>query len=433
MSITNKNSKQLIDEALEKQYQQKTKEYETAKLKEQNKKIDKFRRLYLGPLYAECRSNPEGVRKDKLEEQYNKLIKEGCISNCSFNEFIKTCNLKTYYADCSKDTNCIKKFMDKTTEKGKIMYDVREHKKSSMIDLENNIEKLKYIIEEQNNVIRDLKNDLKNHTEESLKINKLNYDLWNKLVYSKDRIIYQSQYNTSEERAGQFTNIKKKLQDIIFKDDIKNIIDKAKNNRLNFNFFLKEKGLVGLYTGDSLDERGWNDLSGNQNHAENKGSYTIEVQAGINSIKVIKGSRNEGIIFPPSILPEEYTLITVARYTGFPQRIFDGLYKNWLSGFWGDGINFYHEGWVTPMNQNGKQGNDWTITIDTGDRVFVNGKKLSAVSNLTTNDQLTINKGKYISESSDFEVAIVAVFDRRIIDKEAIIFSDYLKELYTFL
>jgi hypothetical protein len=146
MSITNKSR----DDALKIKYEEKLKETKllmNAKEEEENKKIDKIRRLYLGPLYAECGNNPEGVRKDRLEEQYNKLKREGCISNCSFKEFIKTCELKTYYADCSNDIKCMERSWDKKTNKGNKSYNEYSSIYNPTSDLKDEVKYLRNIID----------------------------------------------------------------------------------------------------------------------------------------------------------------------------------------------------------------------------------------------------------------------------------------------
>jgi len=193
-----------------------------------------------------------------------------------------------------------------------------------------------------------------------------------------------------------------------------------------------ENGLIGLYTADSLTEKSWIDLSGHNNDAENIGSYKEYISFGNNrDNEVVKGNPGSKIIFPPSILPEIYTLVSVARYTDTQKgRIFDGMTKNWLSGFWGEGTNFYHEGWVSSMNGNGNPGNKWIINIDTGDSVWSNGKDITSNSNLTTSDRLTINAGFHQKESSSFEVAYVAVYDRRLTRSEIKEYTEWLSESF---
>jgi len=72
-----------------------------------NKKIDVLRRLFLGPLYSECKDNPIGVSRDQLQKRLDKLINDGCVLDCNVDEMVKTCNLKSHYPTCSNDRKCI--------------------------------------------------------------------------------------------------------------------------------------------------------------------------------------------------------------------------------------------------------------------------------------------------------------------------------------
>jgi len=72
-----------------------------------NKKTDTLRRLFLGPLYGECKDNPMGVSKQQLQERLNKLVSDGCVLDCSVDEMVKTCQLKSHYPLCAKDRECI--------------------------------------------------------------------------------------------------------------------------------------------------------------------------------------------------------------------------------------------------------------------------------------------------------------------------------------
>jgi hypothetical protein len=442
MSITNKSKEELIKEALENQYQLKAKEATIAKQKEkeQKEKIDKLRRVYLGHLYGECRSNPKGVRRDKLEEQYNKLKKEGCISNCSFNEFIKTCELSTYYPDCSNNINCMEKSWDKTTEKGKQLYNEYSSIYNPTSDLKDEVKYLRNIIEEQNKDIIGLKKKFDTHIKETSRINELNYELWDRLSYTdNNNIIFYGCEDPSKKKEcnkiiKDFMKDKKKLYSLI--KDIKNPEEEVIDIKID-NIF--KRGLIGLYTADSLTEKTWIDISGEGNNAINEGSYVIEIPSknpNKSPIKIVKGGSNEGIIFPSSILPEIYTLITISRYGGNKRgRIFagkDSLGKDYAYGFWNGKNAFIHKAeFVSKIGGNKEAHNEWYMNIDTGDRVWSNGNELTEFyypghSNLTVNRMNSWNG----NEASDFEIAYVAIFNRHLSDDEIVVFSDYLKELY---
>jgi hypothetical protein len=479
MFITNKtkliDDSKLIDDALKLKYEEKLKETNQLinarqKEKDENKKIDKIRRLYLGSLYGECNNNPEGVSRARVEEQYNKLKREGCISGCSFKEFVKTCELKTYYADCSKDIKCIEKTWDKTSNKGKQSYNEYSSIYNPTPDLKDEVKYLRNIIEEQNKDIIDLKkkfdittniiiNDLKEKYKKSIIFHWMYAIFVDRTIPKEDftvkkahEVLREANFTISynkefqaylKELAAEFRSAVKDMRvsklleqyplpkvvergsdddDIAPEEDEEEVVPSPIEN-----------GLIGVYTGESLTDKSWVDLSGYNNDAENIGSYKAYISFGNNNeIAVVKGNPGSKIIFPPSILPEIYTLISVARYTDTQRgRIFDGMTKNWLSGFWGEGTNFYHEGWVSSMNGNGKPGNNWIINIDTGDSVWSNGKDITSNSNLTISDRLTINAGFHKErESSSFEVAYVAVFDRRLTKLEIKEYNEWLSQLF---
>ena len=72
-----------------------------------NKKIDVLRRLFLGPLYSECKDNPMGVSREQLQKRLDKLVDDGCVLDCNLDEMVKTCNIKSHYPTCAKDRKCI--------------------------------------------------------------------------------------------------------------------------------------------------------------------------------------------------------------------------------------------------------------------------------------------------------------------------------------
>lgn len=106
-----------------------------------NKKLDAIRRLVLGPYYQDCKNNPMGVKREDLEKHFNDLKNEGCIGdNCSFDEIVKVCKLKSHYPTCLSDRrDCIENFGEKQKGANKVYYE--EYKKSKLIeDEEDEIE-----------------------------------------------------------------------------------------------------------------------------------------------------------------------------------------------------------------------------------------------------------------------------------------------------
>jgi len=101
-----------------------------------NKKIDALRRLLLGNLYQECKDNPMGVSRERLEQHLEKIKGEGCIGDCSVEEFVKTCQLKTHYPTCvSADyRGCIEGIGERSKGVDKFYYD--QYKTSKMFENE---------------------------------------------------------------------------------------------------------------------------------------------------------------------------------------------------------------------------------------------------------------------------------------------------------
>ena len=88
-----------------------------------NKKIDTLRRLFLGPLYGECKDNPMGVSKEKLQKRLNKLKSDGCNLDCNVDEMINICRLKSHYPLCADDRECIEKKWSKQRDVDRLSYE----------------------------------------------------------------------------------------------------------------------------------------------------------------------------------------------------------------------------------------------------------------------------------------------------------------------
>ncbi len=99
-----------------------------------NKKIDALRRLLLGNLYQECKDNPMGVSRERLEQHLEKIKSEGCIGDCSVEEFVKTCQLKTHYPTCvsGEYRGCIEDIGERSKGVDKFYYD--QYKKGKTIE-----------------------------------------------------------------------------------------------------------------------------------------------------------------------------------------------------------------------------------------------------------------------------------------------------------
>jgi hypothetical protein len=191
--------------------------------------------------------------------------------------------------------------------------------------------------------------------------------------------------------------------------------------------FSADRGLVGLYEVDSFDGVNWKDKSGLGNHATVVNTVTkVTLPIGNGSSKsfvTLSGRPGTGIIFPTTILPSTYTLFTVARYSGARAgRIFDGIGNNWLSGFWNrqTRVAYHTDSWMTNA-WNGFSSN-WVLSSDTNDGYWGNGEYLVTDPNSgKLNTRLTINQGDYNGiEPSDWQVAYVAVFNRKLTNAERV-------------
>ena len=195
---------------------------------------------------------------------------------------------------------------------------------------------------------------------------------------------------------------------------------------------------VGLYDTDSVDTTAmlWRDKSGNSNHATLVGSVSLQNFSGFGStttVRTLAGGLSDGVIFPAAILPQTFTLITVARYAGSnKRRIFDGIGPNWLSGFWaGYYMTAWHgNGWLTDNVNAGT--NNWLLSVDTNNNYYANGTNMTMRYNVSTDSaRLSINQGNYkagtpYAETSEWNVAYVAVFNRKLNDTERIYIENQL-------
>jgi len=179
--------------------------------------------------------------------------------------------------------------------------------------------------------------------------------------------------------------------------------------------------------------------------AGNGGSGTVIVRIrvvdgrGPTQFPFLYGPTTAGLRFPTSVMntSDAYTLFHVARYykpSGTPtrRRIFDGVYTNWLSGFW-DGRTgaAYHTSWVTPYTED-IHGNNWVQSTDQRNMYRSNGTdRTSSGYSTGTSDELSINNGAHISsEASDWACAEVIVYNRELTSSEYLSVEAYLSAKY---
>jgi hypothetical protein len=201
----------------------------------------------------------------------------------------------------------------------------------------------------------------------------------------------------------------------------------------------------------------WEATNGNQNltatvtgapFITSTGNPALNGSVLQDSIPVVQGIPSDSIVFPASVMPDNYTLFTVARYNeidgGQYQRIFDGKSDgssvNWLSGFWGDsggysGVAFHGNGagWLTP--EENIHDFDWVVSTDQNNLYRSNGttRSYGDFTGGVAPDQLTINGGDHATqggEASDFQVADIIVFDYELSTDEYLAVEKYLGEQY---
>lgn len=198
-------------------------------------------------------------------------------------------------------------------------------------------------------------------------------------------------------------------------------------------------GLVGWYTGESWTGSQWTDLSGSGNHVTSF-SGTISTGTFTNSpLKFVYAGTSSVVTWPSAILPSTYTLFHVTRYgnaagTGTTyRRILTGVGQNWLSGFW-NGVSgvAYHSGWLTQYSKT-LHATQWVISSDQNNLYSSQGYQRGTGGGTDapqTYSQLCINTGVAASETSDWSIASVVVFNRTLSTTEIQNVEKWLNILY---
>ena len=184
--------------------------------------------------------------------------------------------------------------------------------------------------------------------------------------------------------------------------------------------------------------KSWPDSSGNNRHVTNLlftdtaptlETTTVNTNGVTLSFKTLRGSTLQGLKFPSEVLPETYTLFHIARYNGTEGRIFDGVTRNWLSGFWTSNAGVaFHNGWLTPVVDS--HTTNWVLSSDQRGLYRSNGQQRSSSIGGNVADELSINYG--LAEKSAWEVAEVIVFDRALTLTEIYNTEVFLKDKYGF-
>lgn len=179
----------------------------------------------------------------------------------------------------------------------------------------------------------------------------------------------------------------------------------------------------------------WVDSSGNARNTQSgriSGQptlvTTIENQnASTVSFKAVQGTTSDSLRFDNPVFSDgNYTLFHVSRYTGGSNgRIVTTDYSNWLSGHWNNNSGVaYHNGWVTPVQD--LHSTDWLISTDFEYAYRSNGVERGSGAGDRMLPPLVVNNG----ENSNFQIAEIVIFDRKLSTSEIESVERYLSTRY---
>ncbi len=189
-------------------------------------------------------------------------------------------------------------------------------------------------------------------------------------------------------------------------------------------------GLVGYYDASSfiLNNGIWYDLSPKSNNAVYvKGDF-------INNGTYISGTTTSSILFPTQILPAEYTVFNIGKYSGANKgKILCGYYNNWFSGF-NAGLSGI-AGRDKPITQTTLSAFDdnWVFSTDINTTYRANGNNytVQTTTSSDTSAQLSINLNDDSKSNSDFAIGCVIVFNRILSDNEILSMESWLTSKYS--
>lgn len=202
--------------------------------------------------------------------------------------------------------------------------------------------------------------------------------------------------------------------------------------------------------------KSWADSSGSGYHIAGTsniaGSYTVGTtgsnsNGSSKSFTTVQGSTTSTMqLLSNTQITDKYTLFTISRYSGAnKQRIFTGINLNWLHGYWRgmSGINYKNEAWQTFAIQAADiPVTDWLLGAECSydsspvsnsctSTFSAQGMQRSVATNtLQTATGLGINRGINSTETSDFQIADVIVFNRVLTIEEVNQVEAYLSNAY---
>jgi hypothetical protein len=182
----------------------------------------------------------------------------------------------------------------------------------------------------------------------------------------------------------------------------------------------------------------WEDISGNSRHTIlTKGSITVGNSTDTNgrTIQCLIGSTTAGVRFPTTVLPTQFTLFHLTRYTGGTRgRIFDGIGVNytWFDGFHinKSGVS-YRNAQLTP--QLDVFVNNWVLSSSQNNIYRANGIQQNNAIPTGLSAQITINYGDAANvEPSDWACAEVIVYNRLLSIQEINLVEQYIRNKHKF-
>jgi len=190
---------------------------------------------------------------------------------------------------------------------------------------------------------------------------------------------------------------------------------------------------------EAMNPLGWFDANNfnqiTQKWASRDGRYTINTSNVVKSnspFPTVFGGTNSSITnIPWPGRNRDYTFIHVAKYNGNTRgRIWTGIGGNWLSGFWNNGVAFYHEGWYDYNINASNRGRDWLLSVDMNNFVRVNRGTYQKNSAAFSPDGIAVSSGPFGNEKSDFAIAEFLIFNRKLSQAEYTKVEEYLAKKY---
>ncbi len=187
-----------------------------------------------------------------------------------------------------------------------------------------------------------------------------------------------------------------------------------------------KENLVAYYNAESFLNGVWYDLTDNLNNA-------VYIKGNIQKTNnYLTGTTTSSILFPFDILPEEYTILHVCKYNGTTKgKILSGYQSKWSSGFAsGKSGVAIHENWIT-QSELSVFDDKWVFSTDTNNSYRANLNDYTTVqSNFTSQTQLSINLNDLPEENSEWAIACIIVFDRKLSLTEIDLMEKWLTNKY---